>query len=34
MKLLIRILVLCRYVTLNRQLREIRRSVQSLPVTA
>ena len=34
MKLLIRMLVLARYLTLNRQAREIRRIVQSLPVTA
>lgn len=34
MKLLIRALVLTRYLTLNRQAREIRRIVQALPVTA
>lgn len=34
MKLLIRALVFCRYIVLNRQVREIKRSIQSLPVTA
>lgn len=34
MKLLIRALVFCRYIVLNRQAREIKRSIQSLPVTA
>ncbi|NLB12965.1 MAG: hypothetical protein GX826_02940 [Gammaproteobacteria bacterium] len=34
MKFLIRLLVLSRYVLLNRQSREIKRSIQSLPVTA
>jgi len=33
-KLLIRLLVFCRYTMLNRQLREIKRSVLDLPVTA
>lgn len=34
MKLLIRLLVLCRYIVLNRQCREIQRSIQSLPLSA
>lgn len=34
MKLLTRLLVFCRYTVLNRQLREIKRSVLDLPVTA
>jgi hypothetical protein len=33
-KLLTRLLVFCRYTVLNRQLREIKRSVFELPVTA
>ncbi len=34
MKFLTRLLVFCRYVLLNRQLREIKRNVLALPVTA
>lgn len=34
MKLLIRALVFCRFITLSRQMREIKRTVQALPVTA
>ncbi len=34
MKLLIRALVFCRYIVLTRQSREIKRNIQSLPVTA
>ncbi len=34
MKLLTRLLVFCRYTVLNRQLREIKRSVLDLPITA
>jgi len=34
MKLLIRTLVFCRFILLNRQLREIKRDIVSLPVTA
>lgn len=34
MKLLIRFLVFCRYTMLNRQCREIQRSIQGLPLSA
>lgn len=34
MKLLIYTLVFCRYMLLNRQLREIKRNISSMPVTA
>ena len=34
MKLLIRALVFCRFITLSRQMREIKRTVQAMPVTA